>query len=160
VSACSVCALESVEEVDAALVAGTPYRTVAARYGVSKDALVRHKKAHLSDALVPLTGTVVSSDGALVSDRMEALLKNVEGVLNGALLSGKGTLSVSAAREARMGLELLAKLRGELNERPQVVNIVASPDWIATRSALFDALAPYPDARLAVAQRLLEREAS
>ena len=32
--------------------------------------------------------------------------------------------------------------------------LVASPEWIATRAALFAALAPFPEARAAVAARL------
>jgi len=160
VAGCTVCSHADVDEIDAALAAGTPMRELASRYGLGKDALSRHGRSHLSGALKPLTGEVVLSNGALVKDRIEILLASVEGVLLGALADGKGTLSLSAAREVRMGLELLAKLRGELDERPQVVNIVASQDWIQTRSALFEALAPFPDARLAVASRLLERETS
>lgn len=50
-------------------------------------------------------------------------------------------------------LELLSKLTGELDERPQVT-VLTSPEWLELRSQLFEALAPYPDARAAAANRL------
>lgn len=55
--------------------------------------------------------------------------------------------------------ELLAKLLGELSEAPQV-SVTLSPDWVAVRTALLAALAPYPEARTAVAERLLALEAA
>jgi hypothetical protein len=53
-------------------------------------------------------------------------------------------------------VELLAKLSGELDERPQVniLNVAASPEWLATQAAMLQALAPFPEARLAVAGAL------
>ena len=47
-------------------------------------------------------------------------------------------------------LELLAKLAGELQEGPQVGVVIASPDWLALRSAILDALESQPQAREAV----------
>ena len=61
--------------------------------------------------------------------------------------------------QARACLELLAKLLGELDERPQV-NVVLSAEWISVRAVLLSALAPFPDARAAVAARLQALEAS
>jgi len=54
-------------------------------------------------------------------------------------------------------IELLAKLIGKLDERPQV-NILVNPQWIAARTAMMEVLAPYPQARVAVAQRLDQLE--
>jgi hypothetical protein len=42
-------------------------------------------------------------------------------------------------------LQLLAKLTGELDERPQV-NILVHPDWLALRDRILGALQPHPDA--------------
>ena len=61
--------------------------------------------------------------------------------------------ALAGIREARGCLELLAKLLGELRDGA-AVNVAVSPGWVAVRSAILDALAPYPDARLAVAVRL------
>jgi len=56
-------------------------------------------------------------------------------------------------------LELIAKLIGQLDERPQV-NVLVSPEWLKVRSALFEALEPHPAARAAIADRLLMMEAN
>ena len=58
----------------------------------------------------------------------------------------------AAAREFRSSLELLAKLTGELDERPTtVVNVLSSPEVAGLITALLGALAPFPDARVAAA---------
>jgi hypothetical protein len=44
---CSVCSHEKLEEIDRALMAEVPYRTLAAQYGLSPSALCRHMK-HLA----------------------------------------------------------------------------------------------------------------
>src|SRR3954453_21307670 len=61
-------------------------------------------------------------------------------------------------RETRGCLELLAKLLGELDERPQV-NLLLAPEWRTVRGALLAALAGFPEARAAVARQLLALEA-
>ncbi len=54
-------------------------------------------------------------------------------------------------------LELIAKLIGQLNDRPQI-NILLAPEWQALRKRLLESLGPYPDARTAVADALLTLE--
>jgi len=48
-------------------------------------------------------------------------------------------------------------MEGELNRNP-VVNVILSPEWTRLRAIIIEALAPYPDARLAVAARLVDTE--
>ena len=62
-------------------------------------------------------------------------------------------LVLKTAAQLKGQTELLAKLLGELDERPQV-NVLISPEWVNVRAALLAALLPYPEARLAVAGRL------
>jgi hypothetical protein len=57
--------------------------------------------------------------------------------------------ALSAIREARGNLELLAKLLGELDDRP-MVNVLISPEWLELRAVIVGALEPYTDARGAV----------
>jgi hypothetical protein len=58
-------------------------------------------------------------------------------------------LVLKTAARLQDQLELLAKLLGELDERPQV-NILMSPEWLEIRTAIVVALEPYEDARAAV----------
>lgn len=54
---CSICGHPEREAIDAALVAGIPLRTVAARYRVGKSALARHKE-HIDRPATPTPATV------------------------------------------------------------------------------------------------------
>jgi hypothetical protein len=63
--------------------------------------------------------------------------------------------ALSAIREARSNLELLAKLLGELDERP-VVNLNVSPEWLELRAVIVGALEPYTEARGAVLRAVEE----
>ena len=66
-------------------------------------------------------------------------------------------LVLKTAARLQPQIELLAKLIGELDERPQV-NIFVSPEWVAIGTAVLEPLAPYPEVRAAVAERLLQLE--
>jgi len=63
--------------------------------------------------------------------------------------------ALQGIRELCRIIELLAKLRGELDTRP-VVNVLLSPQWVMVRAVLFEALSPFPEARQAAAAALLE----
>jgi hypothetical protein len=94
---------------------------------------------------------------------LSALLARVEGGLTVGvtLVETKHTdpreLVLKTADRLRAQTELLAKLLGELDERPQVT-LVTAPEWLQLRAALLDALRPHPEARSAVAARLLVLE--
>lgn len=55
--------------------------------------------------------------------------------------------------------ELLARLVGDLDERPQIT-LQTAPEWLEVRGVLLSALGPYPEARAAVAARLVALEAA
>ncbi|MBD0328067.1 MAG: hypothetical protein ICV68_16705, partial [Pyrinomonadaceae bacterium] len=79
-------------------------------------------------------------------------------ILERAENAGDLRTALAAISQARGNLELLGKLAGELTDSPQV-NILILPEWTRIRTALLEALAPYPEARAPVAERLLELEA-
>ncbi len=62
-------------------------------------------------------------------------------------------LVLKTAQQLTTQTQLLAKLLGQLDERPQV-NVVVSPEWAAIRATVLVALSPYPEARVAVVERL------
>jgi len=70
-------------------------------------------------------------------------------ILEAAEVSEQHRTALSAIREARGNLELLAKLLGELDDRP-TVNVLISPEWLELRTVIVGALEPYTDARGAV----------
>jgi hypothetical protein len=97
---------------------------------------------------------------ASLQDRVEALILRCERLLEAAEQDGKVSAALAAVRELRGLLELYGKASGELSTVPTVtINLMASEEYIAVRSAIFAALMQYPDARLAVASNLLQLEA-
>lgn len=62
-------------------------------------------------------------------------------------------LVLKTAQQLTGQTQLLAKLLGQLDERPQI-NVLLAPEWLQVRSTLLMVLAPYPEARLAVAGAL------
>lgn len=159
--ACSVCDHPERESIDAALVCRDSYRDIGNRYSLTTSALSRHLRQHVSPALAAVDAKRATEEGAAsLLDRVEDLVGRTERILSAAESEGKVTAALAAVREMRGLLELLGKASGELDTRPQVtLNLLASPEWIDVRAALFAALHGYPDARAAVSGRLLELEA-
>jgi hypothetical protein len=86
-------------------------------------------------------------------DQVRELQDKALGILDKAEKAGELRTALSAIREARGNLELLAKLLGELDERP-VVNLTVSPEWLELRAVIVGALDLHPDARGAVLRAL------
>ncbi len=143
--ACTACSHPERRAIDAALVSGEPFRKTAERFGTSTTALHRHKSEHLP---VTLSKAREAEEVAYAGDLLEevrSLQKRALGILDKAEASGELRIALSAIREVRGNLELLAKLLGELDDRP-VVNILVSQEWLQLRTVLVSALEPYPDA--------------
>ncbi len=100
------------------------------------------RKAHLSTLLAR-----AEQGSAFVVDRAETKVADPR------------ELVLKAAAQLTTQVQLLAKLLGQLDERPQV-NVLMAPEWLQVRAALLTALTPYADARLAVAAALVSLEAS
>ena len=154
---CTICQHPQRAGIDAALVTGTPYRRIASQFQVSEIAVRRHKAAHLPETLAQARDAeeVAHADDLLAQVR--DLQARALSILDTAERAGDLRTALMAIREARSGLELLARLLGELSDAPQV-NVLVMPEWLAVRSALLLALAPYGEARAAVASALLALE--
>src|SRR5919112_3732071 len=129
---CSICHHKCLEEINRALVEGIAFPVLVAKYRVSKDALSRHKANHLP-------ATLAKAQEAQEVAQADDLLKEVRSlqaraltILNKAEGVGDLRTALGAIREARGNLELLAKLVGELDERPQV-NVLVHPGWLELR---------------------------
>jgi hypothetical protein len=154
---CTVCQHPQREDIDVDLVAGTTFRVIANRFGVGDSSVARHRRFHLSPALVAVhDGQQVQRHRDLLGilhDASEAIW----GLVDAAIQQGHTAVSITALSEVRRQVELEARMTGELDERPvnQTVNVLVAPEWLATRGAIFEALAPFPEARAAVAHRLV-----
>jgi len=155
---CTICAHADRAALDTALVSGEPFRHIAARSATSTTALQRHKAEHIPPhvATAKAVADVVQADDLL--SQVRDLHRLALHLLARASASGDLRTALAGVREARSCLETLLEVEGEIDRRP-VINLAISPQWIAVRSALMVALAPYPDARAAVAGRLVALEA-
>lgn len=149
---CTVCAHPERARIDALLVDGLSPAKIAVRFDIHKDALVRHNKAHMGGALVELKKEMQSSSALT---RLEDLYERTNRLLVQAEHSGAAGQALQAVREARTTLESIAKITGELNDKPTItINLTSSPEWLQLQGLILSALAPFPDARLAVADAI------
>jgi hypothetical protein len=111
---CSVCAHKHLAAINAELVAGRAQRQVADQYGLSHDAIQRHRMRHLTADMPDQPVVLAPGDLDLIGGvsalrgRLMAILKRAEGKrdLRAALL---------ATREASRLLELHGRLTGEID---------------------------------------------
>lgn len=150
--ACSVCQNPQRDSIDRMLVEGTSNRVIARQYGLHHDAVRRHREGHLPAKLVRSQEVRELAEADSLMRRMLQLEQRARTILDEAHASGDLRTALSGIREARNTLELLAKIAGELDERP-VVNVLIAP---TVQAVILQALAPYPDAKLAVSSALKE----
>jgi hypothetical protein len=147
---CTVCRHDQRHDVEFALVRRESYRDIARQFAISKDALGRHAKEHLPELLSRAYRAEEAARADDLLSQVEELQSKTLNLLLKAEEAGELRAALSAIREARGNVELLAKLRGELDERPQV-NILIAPE---VQAVILEALRPYARARLAVADAL------
>jgi hypothetical protein len=154
---CTICTHPQRAEIDAAAIAGEAYRDIARRYGMSKDAVMRHAAQHL---LAELVKAKQAEDVTRATDLL-AMATERDAKALALLAKAEAACDLKTAgqmlRISLVSLELLARLRGELNEQT-TVNILVAPEWVAIRNVLLRALWPYVEARIAVAAALAELE--
>lgn len=155
---CTICSHPERAAIDGALVGGGGIPAIAAKYRVSEDALGRHKSGHVPAVLAKAAEAEEVSRADDLLAQLRSLQKRTLGLLDKAEGSGRLGTAVIAIREARGNLELLAEMTDQLDRRP-VVNLWLAPEWLAVRTALLSVLLGYPEARAAVASKLVELEA-
>lgn len=150
---CTACGHPQRPAIDAALLAGEPFRHIAERFGTSATALTRHKRDHIPAhvATAKDADQVAGADDLLAQVR--SLQRKALDLLVKAEAVGDYRTALAGVREARACVELLLEVEGELDRRG-VTNIIVNPEWVQIRTAILVALQPYPDAAQSVAGRL------
>jgi hypothetical protein len=155
---CTVCNHPQRDAIDRALLAsGTAVKPVSMNFGVTQQALTRHRDNHMpraareegAQAVAEAEGTrgaALLRDACSLRARAMRLLEQAEAMQD--VRAANGSL-----REARECLKLEALLMGELDEAP-VINLLVAPVFVQVQAMILAALAPYPDAKLAVVRAL------
>ncbi len=147
---CTVCAHPRREEIDRALVEGVSAAEISGRYRtVGERAVRRHRSNHPPAKLVMAEKAAQVAEADDLLEQVGDLQRRALAILDKAEEVGELKTALSAIRETRGNLELLAKLLGELDERP-VVNLNVSPEWLELRTVIVTALGPHPEALGAV----------
>jgi hypothetical protein len=150
---CTVCDHPQRRSIDESLVTGAPYRSVAKQFRLSESAVYRHKSEHLPAHLLKAREVEEAARADDLLDQVRDLQAHALDILERAEKAGDLRTALAAISQARGNLELLGKLAGELDERPQV-NLNVSPEWLELRAVIVGALEPHPAAHRAVLRAL------
>lgn len=154
---CAVCHHPEAKAIDRVLVQPRPpLHELATRYGIATSSLQRHRSNHLAQKIT--TAAQERSEGGesgpALLDRLEDLCRRAGGLLDAAEGSGDIRGATSALKELRNTLESLGRLTGAVTGPSVTVNITSTQTWIAIQGSIMQALAPFPEARLAVVAAL------
>ena len=154
---CKACQHASRAEIDAALVSGAALSGISTQFGISPQALLRHRAGHVPTAAmrkgVEAVAVAESTRGASLAEQACSLKNRALALLSKAEREGDTRVALAGVREAARCIELMAKLAGEI-DTSTTVNIAVNPQWLQIQTVILAALAPHPAARLAVAEAL------
>jgi len=151
---CTVCTHPNKADIDEALVAGVSSAEIAGRYRtIGERAIRRHRTNHVPETLAKAHEAEEVAQADTLLEQVRDLQERALDILDKAEEAGELRTALGAIREARGNLELLAKLLGELDERP-TVNVLLSPEWLELRAVIVTALEPYAQARESVLRAL------
>ncbi len=158
VSRCRACRHPQVKRIDADLCAAVSTYTVAARYGLGRSGVERHRRLHMNQRIVSKYATRSEADE--IRTQVKQLYGVAVDVIKKGQASGDDRKMLAALKEARPTLKLLADIVGLL-ERPGVnvginigVNNNSGVPGQEVRAALFRALDRHPEARADVVREL------
>jgi hypothetical protein len=95
-----------------------------------------------------------AAHGLSLVERVRALEGEAKALGKRAEASGDLKTALSAIRELLRIFELTGRLAGDLSGDTPTVNLMFGQEWTEMRSKILRALAPHPDARLAVVHAL------
>lgn len=148
---CATCSHSERVAIDMALVSGASLRDVASRYGMSYQAVKRHKDKHLS----PMLQLKQEEIGDTLYAQIVTLNAETLTVLAKAQADGKGYLVLRAVEQARANLEVVAELLGKVNRgQGATVIVTQTPEWVAIKEALNRILSP--EQKMAFAETLVQ----
>ena len=146
---CTVCQHPEREAVDHHLVNGRSNRAVARQYDLGREAIRNHRTRHVPETLTKARRAQEEAHADDLLDQVRQLRDRALGILERAEAADDHKVALAAIREARATVELLAKLVGELDERPvvNIANLFCSTEWLRVQALVIDVLQPHPEAR-------------
>jgi hypothetical protein len=150
---CTVCTHPKRGEIDRELFYQKSCHSIAAKYGLNHQAVANHRNLHL----LPVLAQAEAADEMVRSESLWSELRRLKlhgwRFLERAERKNDSPSIAAAIREVRSCIELCAKLEGQIQENT-VINVINLPQWQVLQQVLITALEDFPEARLAVADRL------
>jgi hypothetical protein len=152
---CTVCSHAEREAIDAALVAGEPFRRIAARFTLSDASVRRHKADHLPAALAQAKAAEDADSAIDLMGQLKRANRMAWEIAEEARAKGPNgaETALKALDRVQRQLELVGKLLGQLQEAAPVVNVlVTTPEWLTLQGRLLAVLDDHPEAKRAVVE--------
>jgi len=126
---CSVCTNPNRQQIDKAMVSRQPYRIVALQFGVSRDAVARHRKHIAAMVAKSIDPEQLAQSGSLLA-QLEELRLEAQRLKQKAERAGDYRAALAAVRELCRIVELVAKLCGQLDARTEtnIINVNLDPE--------------------------------
>ena len=172
---CSICRSEHRALIEQARIVGCSLDTISAKYSVSRDAVFRHMRAHVSEdlraeylAAVPLAELAqkAASEGLSVLQYLSIVRSTLLSAFQLAANVGDRNGTAILAGRLNETLRTIGQLSGELGDMAMRsvtingnINIMNNPVLANLQANLLKALAPFPDARAAVVSALRAMDA-
>src|SRR6266567_3655106 len=155
---CTICSHAERATIEAAIVAGTPYRDIALHFSVGHMSVARHADGHIAEAIKHAQVAKEEAQTLDVVRQLVTINTVTLAILKEARDTKENNLALQAVDRVMKQLELQAKLLGDLDSAP-TVNVWLPTDWATIELAIASALAPFPQAATAVADALARVEA-
>jgi hypothetical protein len=117
---CIVCRHPQREAIENALIAGDSLRDIERRFGVSDDALDRHRKVDIPELMAQSKQALAEVRGDTLYERLRTLSSETQDILHEAKQSKNPDLALRAIKRIERQLELEAKLLGQLDESAKI----------------------------------------
>lgn len=152
---CKSCNNPNHEEYDKDYFSGKINKSEYARLvGCSIPSVTRHIENHVpKDLAVATEAQAVTKADDLLS-QISYYETEARRYKEMAEADGNIELALKSVDRALKCVELYAKVRGIINDQPQVNILIAHPEWIALRTTIIRALNPFPEAREALIHAL------
>jgi transposase-like protein len=157
-------------QIELDLACGKSIKALARKYDLHEQSLYKWREklppqlraAYLAQYLAPGADLeqikTVESEGLLKSLAMQRARLFME--QDKAIEDGNGQLVATLSNAIHRNLELVGRYLGEMqaHSTQTTISVLVSPEYLQLRNALIRALAPFPEARRAVAATLHEME--
>jgi hypothetical protein len=126
---------------------------LAKKYRLNNQALYKHRQNHLLPLMAAHEAAEELAHAESLWDELRRLKRHGWRFLERSERKNDSPSIAAAMREVRSCIELCAKLEGQIQENT-VINVINLPQWQVLQQVLITTLEAFPEARLAVADRL------